>query len=308
MADKQWRCCEDLNFFAIIDSAGAGSLMAINPPQLIAKPLCSIYMKKIVYNQIGNNYNSNRACDERISNKIINLLEIKEGDCLADIGAGTGNYAFDLAQRNYQIIAIEPSESMLKQKQEHPNINWIQASAEELNISENICDGVYSTLAIHHFDSRREAFHNIFKILKPNQSFVIFSADPRNISPDCWLKDYLGELISKSETSYPEISKIVEELEYEFEAEVSIIPFLIPFNIKDGFFYAGWQSPEKYLNPDFRNSISVFAKFSEKVVNPLIDRLARELKSGIWDEKYGHVRSLKEYDGGYYFAKVKKRV
>lgn len=280
--------------------------MLSNPALRIAKPLCSIKMKKIVYNQIGNNYNSNRACDERISNEIINLLDVSEGYCLADIGAGTGNYAFDFAQRNYKIIAVEPSESMLKQKKEHPNVKWIQASAEELNMSANSCDGVYSTLAIHHFDSRRDAFHNIYKILKPNKSFVIFSADPRKIPPHCWLKDYFGELIGKSETSYPEIAKIVSELKYEFEGEVIITPFLIPFDIKDGFFYAGWQNPEKYLNPDFRNSISVFAKFPEEVVNPLINRLARELKSGLWDEKYGHVRSLKEYDGGYYFAKVKK--
>lgn len=264
-------------------------------------------MKNIVYNQIGINYNSNRACDERISNKIINLLNVSEGNCLADIGAGTGNYAVDFAQRNYKIIAVEPAESMLNQKKEHPNLKWIQASAEELDMTANSCDGVYSTLAIHHFDSRIEAFHNIFKILKPNKSFVIFSADPRKIPPHCWLKDYFGELISKSEISYPKISNLVSELEDEFEGEVIISPFLIPFDVKDGFFYAGWQSPEKYINADFRNSISVFAKFPEEVVNPLIDRLARELKSGLWDEKYNYVRSLTEYDGGYYFAKVSKQ-
>lgn len=62
----------------------------------------------------------------------------------------------------------------------------------------------------------------------------------------------------------------------------------------------------KYLDEKFRNSISVFAKAPKESVTQSIDKLKFDLENGDWDRKYGNVRNLNEYNGGYYFLKVIK--
>ena len=84
---------------------------------------------------------------------------------------------------------------------------------------------------------------------------------------------------------------MISKLESIFKNKVEYIPFKIPFDITDGFFYAGWQEPEKYLNENFRNSISVFAKSPKESVYESINKLKTDLDNGKWDEKYGNIRN-----------------
>jgi hypothetical protein len=51
------------------------------------------------YNNIGGNYNKTRKADPRITHGIISLLGRPKN---ADIGAGTGNYSYELAKYGYK--------------------------------------------------------------------------------------------------------------------------------------------------------------------------------------------------------------
>ena len=110
-----------------------------------------------LYNSIGQGYNHTRKPDKRIVEKIINLLDLPPGKTIADIGAGTGNYSNAIAQRlsfaeiadkGYQVIAIEPSEVMQSQAVDHSQVQWLTASAENISLPDNSVDGVtdYSAL------------------------------------------------------------------------------------------------------------------------------------------------------------------
>ena len=61
-----------------------------------------------LYNSIGHGYNYTRKPDRRIVETIVNLLDLLPGKTIADIGAGTGNYSNEIADRGYKIVAIEP--------------------------------------------------------------------------------------------------------------------------------------------------------------------------------------------------------
>lgn len=76
-----------------------------------------------LYDSIGSDYNSTRKPDSRIVEQLINLLELPTGSIVADVGAGTGNYSYALANLGYQVIAIEPSQVMQRQRQHHPQIS-----------------------------------------------------------------------------------------------------------------------------------------------------------------------------------------
>ena len=258
------------------------------------------------YNKVGENYNSNRSADPRIVKRLINLLEIPEDSKILDVGAGTGNYTNTLADYAFIVDAVEPSKIMIGQAEKHPNVTWFLSTVEEMSLTENCYHGAISTLAIHHFNDLEIAFSNIYKALKPSAHFVIFGADPRQIDENCWLKTYFGNLIDNAVDTYIEVSELILLLESIFQNKVTYKPFPIPFDVADGFFYAGWQNPEKYLDKVFRNSISVFKKAPEKLIQNSINLLKLDLQNGTWDKKYGAVRNLKVYNGGYYFLRVKK--
>ncbi|GAB1857651.1 hypothetical protein MHTCC0001_24880 [Flavobacteriaceae bacterium MHTCC 0001] len=258
------------------------------------------------YNKIGVNYNLNRSADPRIVKRLINFTGVKENAKILDIGAGTGNYTNELADYGCMVDAIEPSQLMIDQAKTHTNVNWFKSSIEAIDLQKNCYDGAISTLAVHHFISLEVALSNIYKALKKNRHFVIFGADPRQIDDNCWLKAYFGNLIDKAVEAYLEISQLIQLLESIFQNKVKYKPFPVPFDVADGFFYAGWQQPEKYLDENFRNNISVFTKAPDKCIQESVEKLALDLKNGAWDKKYGATRNLKVYNGGYYFLKATK--
>jgi hypothetical protein len=95
-------------------------------------------------------------------------------------------------------------------------------------------------------------------------------------------------------------------LENIFSAKAAVEPFPLPPDLTDQFFYSAWRYPEKYLDAQFRKGISVFALADQNRVNACTDRLQADLANGAWDRKYGSIRSLSSYDGGYRFIYVRK--
>lgn len=259
------------------------------------------------YDIIGKKYNLNRIADIRIVNLFHELLDVKRNSIICDIGAGTGNYTEKLAEMGYKIDAIEPSIQMINQSTQNKNVTWYQLRAEEINSSQKY-DGAICSLAIHHFEDIDKSLSNIKRSLKKDASFIIFCADPRKIDEDCWFKNYFNELIEKAKSTYLPLEILLRKLEENFKSVPKVEAFRIPKNITDGFFYAGWQTPERYLNKVFRNSISVFSKAPEEMVSKSIKNLEKDLKLGIWDLKYKNIRRMESYNGGYYFVKIKNEM
>ncbi|MFT6747959.1 MAG: SAM-dependent methyltransferase [Glaciecola sp.] len=257
------------------------------------------------YNKIGLNYNINRSPDERILNRLIELLNTDSNSQICDIGAGTGNYTNEIANKGFIVDAFEPSEQMIKQAVPNGKVTWHQLGAEQITDT-NKYDGAISTLAIHHFTDIDKSLSNISNCLKSNGNFVLFCADPREIDNDCWFKSYFAEIIQKAKSSYVPLDELTKKIKQEFGKAPAVEAFHIPHDITDGFFYAGWRTPEKYVDESFRKSISVFAKAPQNLIEKAVSKLKKDLDSGEWDSNFGHVRKATTYNGGYYFLKVEK--
>ena len=74
----------------------------------------------------------------------------------ADIGAGTGKLTLPLAQRGYQIYAVEPNTDMRSQLTEvlapYPNVHIVAGTAETTTLTEHSVDAVICAQALHWFD------------------------------------------------------------------------------------------------------------------------------------------------------------
>ena len=262
---------------------------------------------KIIYNCIGNNYNRTRCADERILDALLLLLNPPKAALIADIGAGTGNYSYELAKRGYLVHALEPSEKMLEQKLDHRNLTWYSGFAEAMPFGNDCYNGVLCTMATHHFSSLESAYSEIHRILVPRGRLVVFTADPRAVDDDCWLKEFFSPQFRLACDILPERDSVIALAESIFGTKAAITHFPLPHDLKDWFFYSAWRYPEKYLQDDFRNGISCFSMCVEEPTGFAVKKLSSDLQNGTWDKKYGHFRKMEHYNGGYYFLSIEKK-
>ena len=256
-----------------------------------------------LYDSIGQNYNLTRRADWRIVDRLVELLDLPTGSTIADVGAGTGNYSNAIAQRGYQVIAIEPSEVMQSQKQPHPNVSWLTATAEKIPLPDDAVDGAVIMLALHHFDDLHLGIKEINRIVTRGK-IVIFAFEQSKI-PEFWLTNYFPSFISDTLNTFPNTREIARTINRITHREVKIVPFVLPTDLQDLFAATGWCKPEIYLDRKVRNGISTFGKMSIEELKVGIDNLGKDLDNGVWQEKYGYLQQQNSYDAGYRILFVK---
>jgi ubiquinone/menaquinone biosynthesis C-methylase UbiE len=258
------------------------------------------------YNEIGKFYNQTRKADPRIVQGIIKELGRKAPARVLDVGAGTGNYSYELAQAGYQVDALEPSEVMQSQGKNHPNLNWVRGFAEAIPFPEHTFDGVTCVLAAHHFKDLKQSLTEMKRVLKENGSAVFFTADPRLCSAEVWLWQYFEAMMCKSTQTFPPIQELQGIVTEIFESPIRMTPFPLPHDLQDGFFLSAWRYPERYLDPAFCRGISSLAEAPAEALRECQDKLRRDLESGSWRERYGKILEKSECDCGYFFLSVRK--
>ena len=256
-----------------------------------------------LYDKIGKNYGKTRKSDSRIARKLLDLLESTQASKIVDIGAGTGSYAFFLAEYGYEVIAVEPSETMRNQALSHPGIKWIDGYAENLPLCDRTAEAAIIMLALHHFQDYQQALREVCRVVG-NGKIIVFTYDPAMIS-GFWLTKYFPSLIEDVESSFISISKLSNEIQLVTGNSVNVIPFRVPHNLSDSFAAVGWARPELYLDSNIRNGISSFASIDINEVEQGVLRLQADLQTGKWDNEYGYLRKQKQYDVGYRFIQSK---
>ncbi len=254
------------------------------------------------YDTIGLSYTKTRRADPRITDALVNLLALPPGSAIADIGAGTGNYACALAERGFEVQAVEPSPVMRGQAKSHPRVQWHEGIAERLPLPDGSVQGCVSTLTLHHFTDLPLALREMRRVAG-NGPFVFLTFDYRQIEP-LWLADYFPALWSEAVQSLPPLENIASEARAGTGRSVEIIPFLMPFDLVDLFLAAGWQRPDIYLDPAVRAGMSIFAMGDKNEIEAGLARLRADLETGHWDTKYGSLKGLAEIDAGYRFLRV----
>lgn len=260
----------------------------------------------ILYNSIGGGYNNTRQPDRRITEKIVNLLDLSPGKTIADIGAGTGNYSNAIADRGYRIIAIEPALVMEQQAITHHQVKWITASAEQIPLADNSVDAAIAMLALHHFSNLNLAIKEISRIVG-KETIVIFAFEQHKIK-DFWLSNYFPYFVRDTLKTFPSTEVIANKIRQITKKNVEIIPFLLPPDLTDMFAASGWCQPEIYLDSNVRKNISSFVKMPAKELETGIARLSKDVKNGDWNRKYGELKQLKTYDAGYRILVAKTEV
>jgi hypothetical protein len=110
-----------------------------------------------------------------------------------------------------------------------------------------------------------------------------------------WLPaDYLPEVAELDRHIFPTIDELRDWL--GGTTRVEAVP--VAADTPDWTFAAFWAHPERVLDPDARAATSGFARMEPDVVARVVSAVGEDLRSGAWDERHGHLRTLAELDVG----------
>ncbi|MDT0559212.1 class I SAM-dependent methyltransferase [Ichthyenterobacterium sp. W332] len=261
-------------------------------------------MAEAKYNTIGNNYNITRRADPYLTKTLYQLLNPKPKKLYLDIGCGTGNYTNALYTKGVSFIGVDPSSKMLNEaKIKHPNIYFRIGTSEVIPLDSNSIDGCIATLTLHHWNSLKLGFSELFRVLKPNSNLVVFTSTPQQME-GYWLNHYFPKMLKDSMKQMPTFEIVREALIDSGLTNIEIKDYSIKPDLQDLFLYSGKHNPELYFNESVRQGISSFSSLAnKKEVEDGLLTLRRDIDSG----KIGRIiNHYKNDNGDYLFIKAKK--
>jgi SAM-dependent methyltransferase len=98
---------------------------------------------------------------------------------IADVGAGTGIATRLFAQRGATVIAIEPNAAMRSQAEQHPNVRWSDATAQQTHLPDASVDLVVACQAFHWF-ATDEVMREFARIARRRAGLLQYERDERD--------------------------------------------------------------------------------------------------------------------------------
>jgi SAM-dependent methyltransferase len=240
-------------------------------------------MPDAVYDSIGRVYRLYRQPDPRIAGQIMGALG--EAVTILDVGAGTGSYE----PKDRQVVAAEPSRVMISQRPQG-SAPVVRSVAERLPFASGSFDAVLAIFTVHHWDSPRIGLQELARVAR---RIVILHYD-QEIHGRFWLfEDYLPEANSLYAARTLDPSQVADEIG---ASRTETIP--VPADCIDGFNWAYWRRPERYLDPDARACISSIALLHTDLVAERMEKLRSDLSDGTWRRRHGHLMALDTVDAG----------
>jgi SAM-dependent methyltransferase len=235
------------------------------------------------YGVIGREYSRYRRPDPAIADLIRDAL--RPARTVLNVGAGAGSYE----PTDLEVTALEPSASMRAQRPAHlPRA--IEGVAEALPFADGIFDAGMATFTVHQWQNLAQGLAEMRRVVRG--PIVILSCDPGELTKS-WLNDYAPEMIAVEAKRYPPMSSLTAAL----GKHASVRPVPIPLHCSDGFGEAYYGRPEALLDPGARRANSAWSFVDPSVAERFVRHLTRDLASGAWDARYGHLRTQPSFDG-----------
>ncbi|MCU0656589.1 MAG: class I SAM-dependent methyltransferase [Polyangiaceae bacterium] len=116
----------------------------------------------------------------QLPERVLSFVELKPGQSLADVGAGTGYFAVRFARQNPsgKVFAVDIEPSMVKflgeraQREQLGNMKAVLAPLDGVNLPEPV-DVLFVCDTYHHIDNRTAYFKKAVASLKPGGQLVL---------------------------------------------------------------------------------------------------------------------------------------
>jgi hypothetical protein len=116
------------------------------------------------------------------------------------------------------------------------------------------------------------------------------------VSRDLWMiRDYLPEIAEQDRRDFPSLHQLSRWLG---PGRLHVEPVLVSRDTPDWTLASLWAHPERALDPEVTAGTSGIARLAPAIRARPMAALERDLASGEWDRRHGHLRSLDALDAG----------
>lgn len=237
------------------------------------------------YDTIGHGYSRTRREEPTIRDRVHAALG--GARTVVNVGAGAGSYE----PRDRYVVAIEPSDVMAGQRSsELPPA--IRAHSGDLPLRDQSVDAAMAVLSLHHWDACETGVRELRRVARGPVVLLTYDVE---VSGQMWLMaDYAPEIAARDRQVFPDPELLGQWLGRN--VTIDVVP--IPRNCADWMLGSFWAHPERVLDSAARAATSGFAMLPQHVTDRVVSDVSRDLRSGVWDERYGHLRSLDSFDAG----------
>jgi SAM-dependent methyltransferase len=238
------------------------------------------------YDTIGTGYRRVRVPDPRIAA----LIEEALGDSVSVVNVGAGAGSYESSRR--KVVGVEPSAEMIRQRAPDA-APCIVGRSEALPFVDGAVDACTAFWTVHHWSDQAAGLREMRRVAR--RRVLLMNYLPGAITPEArWLSGvYFPHIARVDETLFPRLAACEASL-----GPCRVVPVLLPADCIDGFLDAYWARPEAYLEEGVRAGISGFRLMPEEERTAGLERLTRDLASGAWDERFGHLRRQTSFDAG----------
>ncbi|WP_299552516.1 bifunctional demethylmenaquinone methyltransferase/2-methoxy-6-polyprenyl-1,4-benzoquinol methylase UbiE [Seonamhaeicola sp.] len=156
--------------------------------------------------------------DVKWRKKVVKLVKETNPESILDIATGTGDLAINLAETNAsKIVGLDISSGMLdigkekvKKKSLEDRIEMVLGDSEHMPFDDNTFDAITVAFGVRNFETLENGLQEIYRVLRPNGTFVILETSVPNKSPykqgyKFYTKNILpliGKMFSKDRSAY----------------------------------------------------------------------------------------------------------
>ncbi len=235
----------------------------------------------ISYDRISRIYDVSRGANVETVRKLVRLLNAGSDSVFLDLGCGTGNYTAALQKTAKILIGIDISKGMIEQAQvKFPQISLICGDVTRLPFDSKTFDGAFAVQLLHHLKKKEIFLKEAHRVLRKGGCLAIHSCSHRQLR-SFWFYHYFPQGLEADLARIPDSREITLMFERAGFSNIGI-------EVCHQDEVVTHETPQSYLDKNYRNSLSTFALLSQRDIEAGCRKLQEDIASGFVEHLVKH--------------------